>query len=746
MIEWENFVKAVSERLNRDLNKDENQCELIRAPKNQSFFAVAGPGSGKTTVIVLRCLKLIFVDGVNPSKILVTTFTRKAAAELRSRLLGWGEKLIQALLPSDSERIYLNQIITGTLDSIIEETLAQYRPPGAGPPVVIEDFASKGLLWKIYWSKNYRNYREEFRKYAAEIKGTEYQVDVAQTLFDIKDRIFHDQVRVRNFSSPSPLSTAYRIISEYLRQLKNRGLYDFATLEQEFLERLQEKNTLEPFVENLDHIFVDEYQDTNRLQEKIYFELAKRITKKGGSITVVGDDDQSLYRFRGATVDLFCKFPERIKKEVGIDVQTVYLSQNYRSTKTIVEFCNKFIGLDQVYQSARVTNKPLLKPAGPLSQTEFPILGMFRGNEEELARDLAGFIRQLVDQQEYRIKDRLRGIEYVIKLPNKSPSNIAFLSHSPREFSGNEKRLPKLLRDYLEPDIKVFNPRGESLHLIPCVQQLCGLILQCIDPDQVIQSKITRNLQETFDSWRRTAAELWKQKPELEKYVDGEWQKAAEGNRVSVLGLIYNLVKWIPKMQCDVEGLVYLEAITRTVTQAALFGSYGGYIILRKEQELGTDDEWDSRQEVLTDILAPIASGVIDVTEELLETLPPDRLSIMSFHQAKGLEFPITIVDIGSHRLPKNLRFPDDPERLPADCRLEDELRQYSELGKPQRSAVDRAFDDLIRRYFVAYSRAQYVLMLVGLDSIANGKMEHVAAGWTRQGCRKDIFANMICL
>jgi DNA helicase-2/ATP-dependent DNA helicase PcrA len=95
LINWSDFESAVVDHLKRNIREeeDDNQNKAIGAPINSSLFVVAGPGSGKTTVVALRILKLIFVDGIDPSCIIATTFTRKAAAELRSRILGWGDQL-----------------------------------------------------------------------------------------------------------------------------------------------------------------------------------------------------------------------------------------------------------------------------------------------------------------------------------------------------------------------------------------------------------------------------------------------------------------------------------------------------------------------------------------------------------------------------------------------------------------------------------------------------------------------------
>jgi DNA helicase-2/ATP-dependent DNA helicase PcrA len=108
---------------------------------------------------------------------------------------------------------------------------------------------------------------------------------------------------------------------------------------------------------------------------------------------------------------------------------------------------------------------------------------------------------------------------------------------------------------------------------------------------------------------------------------------------------------------------------------------------------------------------------------------------VLSVHQAKGLEFPMVIVDVGSdfnrnHAAQAFKRFPaqgGQPERM------EDVFRRYSTLGAPSRPALDRSFDDLYRQFFVAYSRPQDVLVLVGLSAaLPSGKIPNVALGWRR--------------
>jgi len=187
---------------------------------------------------------------------------------------------------------------------------------------------------------------------------------------------------------------------------------------------------------------------------------------------------------------------------------------------------------------------------------------------------------------------------------------------------------------------------------------------------------------------------------------------------------------WVPGIYDDIEGLVYLEAITRTVNQAGLFSKYNSNISFYSPRA-----EFGSIKAIYWDILVPIATGAVEIDEDLLETLPKNRLNIMTIWQAKGLEYPLVIVDIGSdfsreHWTQAQFRY---PSKIKLEHRLEDQLRKFSPINLPQRNGLDRAFDDLYRLYYVALSRAQDVLLIVGLETSLSGKVRNVAAGWDRE-------------
>lgn len=129
-------------RLSGDVNRSQRSASL--ADVDSWDFVVAGPGSGKTTAVTLRVLKHIFCDDLEPPELLAVTFTRKAAKVLRSRTLEWGElirvaarrEVAEDQVLSRLERLDLNAIHTGTLDSIAQEFLRDDRAPGGKAPVV----------------------------------------------------------------------------------------------------------------------------------------------------------------------------------------------------------------------------------------------------------------------------------------------------------------------------------------------------------------------------------------------------------------------------------------------------------------------------------------------------------------------------------------------------------------------------------------------------------------------------------
>lgn len=743
---------------------DREQRAAVERPATDAVFIVAGPGTGKTTSLTLRILKLILVDDVPPRGVLATTFTVKAAAELRSRILGRGFRLIEtlrkdrALAASIRERVAridINQVRTGTIDSICEQLLREFRDPGTQPPVLADDFVAKTLLLRegLLASRRYED--KDLDGFLLDLHGGSrwgFHVgrmnDLVQSIWD---RRFHDQLDWPAFVKGARREerTARRVLGEvvdaYAAALAERGMVDFALLEQEVLQRLR-AGRLEEFRRDLRVVLVDEYQDTNLLQEALYFELAKACR---GALTVVGDDDQSLYRFRGATVELFSEFARRYQQVFRRRPAVVFLTGNYRSTRRIVELVNGYARLDDEYRTVRVGAKPALKSREG-APDGVPILGMFRKDRPTLAKDLATFVHRVFRGRGYRLLDGT-----VIERASEGGDlgDCALLCSSPAEYNRNDDpRLPRLLRAALaecSPSVAVFNPRGQDLTEIPIIERFGGLLLECLDPGGALQAQtrgLAPDMMATFDRWRQDAVRFAQSRTSparLKDYAVG-WADRSPGRAgwqwpfsVPVLELLYGLAHFFPEIHDDPEGQIYLEVFTRQVSACGLIGKFKGRVVTDPSNQELSDR---SVMELLRDFLGPIAGGTIKVNEELMEAFPRDRLSILSIHQAKGLEFPLTIVDVGSDykgNYPAQA-FKRFPTRGGTPHAMEDLLRPYCDLGAPRRSETDRAFDDLFRQYFVAYSRPQEVLLLVGLEpTFPGGPVRNVATGWARNGiCR----------
>jgi len=807
MISYEEFEDIVVNILKRDISSNHDQQEAILSKANEGLFIVAGPGSGKTTVIVLKILKYIFVDDIKPNEILATTFTKKAADELYSRILGWGDEIKNYLIDNAGDdfdlliainRIDFNQLTIGTTDSIAQELLRVHKEPGTNQEVVIEEFVAKFAMVKIllkdnrYLDENLQGYLKSFTTKDKLKEASQ----MSEILLQFKNRMYFDQIDFDEFYANVGEGGGARIaldcIKEYEEELKSRNIIDFTMLESKFLDSLR-SGKMDIFLDDLKIILIDEYQDTNLIQEEIYFTMAQSAIANGGSISVVGDDDQSLYRFRGATVDLFTNFKSRVREKLGIDVRKINLRTNYRSSRNIINHCNQFVELDGEYQHARVEDKPKII-APDLEKYNMPILGLFRNNLQMLSKDLAKLVSDLINNGETTLKvnrviddeyfkrlercrtpeelkqlkkdsaEKARDIDNIsIKLDEEegSASDMALLTFSPKEMKSGNHTLNGHLRNQLKrlrKPIEVFNPRGRDLQEIKEVAIFCGLMLECIDPESKIQNsdKQIPNLgKRNMQRWRYEAREYIKLNPEPHNPFDLntfiiDWQRRNPRgyekwpNRANLMELAYKLVTWLDFLQEDAEGVVYLEAITQSITQTGFFNKYSANIMFTSPEE-----EKASILEAIWNIFLPIATGDVAIDEALLETLPSNRLNIMSIHQSKGLEFPMVIVDVGSKFKnndvrTQNLRF---PKKEPGYTVMEESIRKYSELGEDERSEKDKSFDDLTRLYFVAFSRAEHILILVGLNKAIDGysyKQKHksipnVALGWSRDEHQKGF-------
>ena len=766
MISNDRFLDLVSS-IGRELREPDNsaQYSAITHAENAVLQIVAGPGSGKTSVLVLRALRYVFMDGILSENILLTTFTRKAAKELRTRWLDWGGAILRKL--NSSEKLHLghidlNRCQIDTLDSIIEQTLTEYRLPGTLAPVVAETSASNLIFRRTAFRQVYESNKDIIddllSRYTFENQIPSNRGEALRTTKRLIERLVQDRVDLDSYAKSGH---AQELITEMLecfrRQVYDRNVFDFSLLEESFLNRLI-NGSLDEWLTKLQVILIDEYQDTNPLQEAIYFSL---LQKADLAATIVGDDDQSMYRFRGGSVELFTDFAKRCQRMTGRETNRIDMVRNFRSTPEIVRFYNHHITLDHGFTTARVNPpKPQVTAVRPSGGT--PVLGMFRPSEESLAEALAVFLHKLVGRRVVRVGDTNQEIRMS---QEGNLGDIVFLSHSVEEttyqrYNGTvEQRFPGLLRREIESKgMNVFNPRGQALRSIHNVEVLLGLMLLAVDSNGTLIDEVypTNEARFFLNQWRIKARKFIDSNPPpnddqgLCGFIQS-WQHAAQGLATKefpidwpVLEIVFKLITWMPDFQQESEHQVWLEGITRIIASASMASAYSMHLFQNTEKTNNGEHVRISRMRFIADALIPIAEAQVDVDEDIIPSIPRDRLQFMTVHQAKGLEFPLVVVNVGSrftrnHSKQRFLRFPDDVSNV---VQAEDdvELHLPAPLRK-EREALDRTFDDLVRLYYVAYSRPQSVLLLVGHENClryGTGKnytsrsIPNIALGWRR--------------
>lgn len=282
-------------------------------------LVIAGPGSGKTRVLTYRIAHLI-KTGISPSQILALTFTNKAAREMKERI---------ASVTGDAAR----GLWAGTFHSIFARILrVEAQHIGYPSNFTIYDTAdSRSLLTRIIKDMNLN--KENYNPASIQSRISSAKSNLITPKLYAQDQELLQMDRFNN----RPM--VYSIYNKYVSQCKKSGAMDFDDLLYRLFELLQKnpEGVLDKYRKRFSHILVDEFQDTNYLQYAILKKLVK-YEESPENICAVGDDAQSIYAFRGATIDNILNFKNEFPK-----LQTFKLEQNYRSTHCIVEAANQVI-------------------------------------------------------------------------------------------------------------------------------------------------------------------------------------------------------------------------------------------------------------------------------------------------------------------------------------------------------------------------------------------------------------------
>ncbi len=315
------------------------------------LWIIAGPGSGKSEVLVTRTLKLLCVDPqVPPRSIFLTTFTTKAARNLEDRLSAY----LLALQGADPSlgAVDLSDLRIGTLHSLCNNILQEYRYPAYQNVRLLDDIEQHLFVYRCTDIANHQDlafWTQFDHAVPAWGPGVGFppskwkRVKAAVTLFNhiVEDLVDVQQMHLQG-GHWATLATFYE---QYVQALNERHRCDFAHLQSRFLSFVTSPAG-SVFINGdqrrpqLAHVLVDEYQDTNPIQERIYLALAQNATH---NLTVVGDDDQALYRFRGGNVSCMVNFDQACTTTFGVAPARIQLNENYRSHQSIVAFFNQYI-------------------------------------------------------------------------------------------------------------------------------------------------------------------------------------------------------------------------------------------------------------------------------------------------------------------------------------------------------------------------------------------------------------------
>jgi len=289
------------------------------------LFLTAGPGSGKTRVLLWRTLNLIVFGDTMPEEIFLSTFTEKAAHQLKEGLRALlGLVTNRVGVPYDISKMYIGTVHSLCQRMVTDRQLSKDHRRAAAP-ILLDELSQ---YFHFYHPRNFQSLIE-----AAEIPDVEtinaffgnlYQGagsvsrhQAVMSCIGLFNRFSEECLNCEDAYSRTEdemLKRLLKMYQAYKHSLAPPGRpaqVDFSLLQQlafEALERFDGSGHV------FKHVIIDEYQDTNAIQEKIFFKLADGYQ----NICVVGDDDQALYRFRGATVENFVQFPERVKKKVVV--------------------------------------------------------------------------------------------------------------------------------------------------------------------------------------------------------------------------------------------------------------------------------------------------------------------------------------------------------------------------------------------------------------------------------------------
>jgi DNA helicase II / ATP-dependent DNA helicase PcrA len=619
---------------------------------NGPVLVVAGPGSGKTRVLTYRIAHMI-ENGVAPWEILALTFTNKSAREMKDR--------IEKVVGQKAQRVW-----AGTFHSIFARIL-------------------RGDAEKIGYNSNFTIYDSDDSK--ALIRNIVKELNLTRDIYNenailtrissaksnlIPPKAYEQNAELMSQDRTSKRPYIYKIYAEYAMRCKRAGAMDFDDLLfQLYILLHQNPDIADKYRQRFKYLMVDEFQDTNYLQ----YSIIKKLTVYPNSpqnICVVGDDAQSIYGFRGATIENILNFQTDFK-----GLHTFKLEQNYRSTHHIVEAANEVIGYNRKQIKKTIWTDKLAEQKIKVLKTQ--------SDQEEAKR-----VADIILEQKNRF--HLYNKDFAILYRTNSQSRpfeeaLRRLNLTYRVFGGMSFYQRKEVKDVIAYLRLVTNQNDdEALRRIINLPRR-GIGDATLEKMGLLAAEKGQTLWAILPHYEGTARE----KNAINGFI-GMMQAFIDRSKKANA---YEIAAYIVKQSTLMETLkqdTTLEGIGRLENVTAL---------------LDAINEFVENDEIIDEIIVPdktlstYLQNIALVTDADKGDADPDTITLMSVHSAKGLEFKSVIIGGLEDDLFPSFMSKDTPEGLDEERRL----------------------------FYVAITRAEkYLTLAYATSRYRNGQMKYGSA------------------
>lgn len=635
---------------------------------------IAGPGTGKTYTLVKRITYLIIEKQVKPEEIMVVTFTEKAAKELLTRIAN--EFLKHNL------KLNLNEMYIGTFHSVCLRILKENEQTDATAYKVrlLDAFEQTYLVCR---NLNYFNCMNGYKTYFAGGSEWEQALEICRYVNQLTEELA-DIASMEN-DPDQDMRFLARLVKKYKQIMIRNHVMDFSSIQTTTYDLLcDHPEVLQRFQDKIRYIMVDEYQDTNYIQEQLVFMFAG----ERKNICVVGDDDQGMYRFRGATIRNILEFPNKF---LPGECRCIHLNLNYRSEPEIIDFYNHWMKIPEksdLFQWDHFRFSKEIKSGKINSQSGHAVYRSGGASIDEEKTALLNMVQKLL---------RNGNVEDL--------NQIALLFKSVKSEEAIE-----VGNFFEENGIPIYSPRSDMFFKRQEVCQILGCIIMCFPSymgdlkQNIFRYPITEKLRTYYIDCLKAARELFKQIPELYNFVKQTAKTISskiEVQFISLTGIFYQLISFAPfslVLQPELIEDINASRAARNLSEVSRILSKFSYLhdfhLITEENKLAIPEE------LLNIYLKFLFEDGIGEYEDDATYAPRGCISFMTIHQSKGLEFPVTVVGALS----------DFPKRRKDPLLYTAELRFFHR--KPFEPLTDIRFFDFWRLYYTAFSRAQNLLVL----------------------------------